>query len=423
MEGSSGRRAGRPGGPPERRLSEAVEFHYKRALELRANFPLAALNLAGWQYAAAGQLAEAERNLIENCATRMEAEQARDYNQHVRTQIECLISGARLLLGDYAPAGAQSVGGSHRARRRWSEPAGVGAAQTETAAAAAREPSPECASKISHWMRMAREKVKQIGEAHGERPQRPISGNEPAALFGDLNKQLARINWIEARCAGPHETETETETETLGRVVGALEFAISSGTPVEARLYLDCADVAGSRDKRLAINMLERALSSERQKRPRAEAGLAPLLVGLARHYATIGRHAAALERLEEALASETAGAASAEVTANHLTLAAQLAYDSNEFERSERYYERALEVLRGAWPAGSLACASSPIGPEAGRQLASAHANYGAILEVRGRGEAARSHYRRALDCDPNNRVAAANLDRTAAGRGGAAR
>lgn len=383
-----------------------IELHYKRALALRPNFALAALNLAAWRHGSGGQLDEAVRLLIENCATGTEATRARGHDQHVRVQIECLISAARLTLAHF-----DSTSASPRAARRRQ---GAAAGEAETAAGGARPGAggagglgAACSGKILDWMRLARAKVKQIAAG----PQ--ISRNEALDGLGDLNKQLASIHLVEARC---RELAGE-QAAAAALLDSALEFAMRSEAPIGPQIYLACA-TEPARDKRAAINLLERAVAREKQKRrlQRAPDGLATLLVALARHYAAIGRPREALARVEEAL-GRPQGERGAKVMANHLTLAGQLAYECGEPASSERFYGRALATLEREGRQTGLHCDGRAQADEARKQLASAHANYGAIVQVNGRLGEARAHYRRALDCDQNNPVAATNLKRISPG------
>ena len=414
-----------------------VGHHYKTALKLRGqNFPLAALNLAAWQANELNQLAEAEETLIENCSKRMAPNKTKNHNQHVRAQIECLISGCRLVLGDFGARARATVSavaplasgekedqrGSansvNSARREQTTATTTTAGsfrnsheQSERASIASAD---EKCSKVSGWLELARAKVEQIDGGRSSRlmmmtpadsdasARRPSLGAAAGLdAVGDLHRQLAMIHWLEWRC----DRTTREASSQWGR-----RFALASASPIEWDIYLDFADKL---EGAAWMSSLEEAALVEARKRGRR--------VSIAATLIEFARRLAARRSLERALA--LARRAIALEPNNHVwsTLAGQLSYDLRHSAESETHYKRALEELRAN---ANLARVDSSCGALIGesslrlrRQLAAAHANYGAILQVNGRpNDLVHAHYRLALDCDPNNLVARQNLKRIAA-------
>lgn len=427
----------------QRRDEDLVEYHYKVALQLRGgNFPLAALNLAAWQSNELNQLAEAEWNLIENCAKRMAPERAKNPNQHVRTQIECLISGCRLVLGDFDGARSEAerpvgqMGAKHASGEQTTTT--TAAAELPTKAASAIEgqaadapnhhrPSSSATSdrkcsKVSSWLRLAGQKAKQIGlqpDVHdgatwAAHPKGVSMSSSGLGQFGDFRKQLAAIHWLDSRCA----RDVHQAARSLHL---AYRLALESSSPIEWDLYLDYANsVDGDNSER--VEAIERAARRETQKRvgvASSERSIGELLVRSARRLA-VNKRQLALELVKRAINLD-AGTPDA----SRLALAGQLSFDLGLNAASEMHYGRALdELLRSASEKGLFcrhghgANGERVIASESSfalrRQLGSAHANYGAILQVNKRAsELVRTQYRRALECDPNNLVAAENLKR----------
>jgi tetratricopeptide (TPR) repeat protein len=473
---------------PRAFVDDPVEYHYKVALRLRGgNFPLAALNLAAWQSNELNQLVEAERNLIEGCANRTGADQTKNHNQHVRTQIECLISGCRLVLGDFSASqrgdgDGDGDGDDRRRRQPQPLPGGqtgnhVDASGEQTKAAAATTagrtagastmgptatssgehgnraspiagqssigagPDEKC-SNVSSWLQLAKAKVEQIDGGRTNARLRPssaviiasddattaslftragaaaASGMDP---FGDLNKQLASIYWLESRCArraAPAKGASRLEPTEPIRV--AYELALASSSPIEWDIYLDYADRLEG-DDQAQIDAIERAARAEQLKRKGESRGAAEHVAASLAHLAR--RLAADASKLGLALGLVERALGLAPDHSDHLTLAGQLSYDLGRNTASETYYKHALDALLRDRPddcGGDSRMSSigrqSAATRESRRRLAAAHANYGAILQVNGRpGELALGHYRRALECDPSNSAAAENYKRIA--------
>lgn len=397
----------------EGRDQDPVEYHYKVALKLRPNFALAALNLGAWQYDALNQLAEARQSFIERCAMGTRAEVSKAFHQHVRAQIECLISGSKLYLDEPGPrAGGQTT--------TTTTTAGGGAPPASHANSNGSRELDEKCSLILNWMRLARAKAKQIGWSDdGDQLGRvPRAGGGPAApsgsvpgQMGDLNKQLALIHWIQSKC------DQNSRGILLER---AAKYAHMSQNGVEADVYLDYANWMRANKVTTATGagpaqFLETTIGIERQKKGRLAPSarqLVRLLDGLARQLVAPGD---ALHWVEEAIELEPDNV-------NLISAAGRLAYESGQLGRSESLYGRALGLLlASAAPTHGQCdrptCLGADGGPTTmckdGKRIASAHTNYGAILQLNGRLVEARYHYRRALDCDPNNSVAATNLGR----------
>jgi len=483
-------------------IDDPVEYHYKFALKLRPNFALAALNLGAWKlYADRGwlnknagnkarQLEEAERILVSDCAIQMKAEAARNFNQHVRAQIECLISGARVHLealeqterrtnvhqDQHMPNIGESDGHSHDGRSSGAAAAALGpdgeTKQTMRSTRTAGDGGPDefeqtfdrdrLCSKITHWMRMAREKAQLIGLAElADGPQARVE--EAASLglanlmtprdrilfklsdghglpFGDLGKQLATVNWIQSKCSVAHD-----QTRTLLQAANSL--SVRSRYPAEATIYLDYAGLFPSKKETLSqafdaelskFEELNDNSADMEEIRKTLVHNLATLLDHLSREERTKENIRASLGRAEKAIA--LSGKLGVQSDRLH-TLAGELSYDLGEALRSEHFYRRALELLETQANSGggdgkgkktSRGEQKSLCSPGNDQQkvegvprrksseqiifcqrLSKAHTNYGAILQVNGHLREAEEHYRQALAFNPGNSIAATNLKR----------
>lgn len=413
-------------------LLNSIEFHYKVALKLRPNFALAALNLAAFQYGQLGQRDEARRTYIELCAKGTRPERSKGFHQHVRVQIECLISGSRLYLGanSFSLNAKQTTTTPDRQTKQTQQHEETKTQQqqqpaTEAANSHANSSSKkaskheQCYHEILDWMQLALEKAKQIGWI--ERPNANTGGvvdnrdrlfemKSPVGLIdddddgslgeqiGDLSKQLAIIHWMQAKCS--RTPDTNRRLELLRSAVG---FAQRSSRPIEADIYLDYTELIEKWD---AIGLLEGVIRVERSKKRASNNSMSQLYERLSRLRLPDTR--AALEILNEALGLDAR-------SVNVISLAAQFSYDLGEFKRSQELYAKALALLldnkrdletRPVWGARQ-----SENGRPFNQRLASAYTNYGAILQVNGRHLEARQQYRLALDCDPGNSFARANL------------
>lgn len=485
-------------------IDDPVEYHYQLALKLRPNFALAALNLGAWQYArnvrrpstseslptttsttttaaaaaAAArrrrQLNEAEQMLVNNCAILMQPELARDFNQHVQTQIECLVSCARMHLEQASTNLVPEQTTSSARREIPSKEATslelngkqlMGASGDDSSGALGKLQSTDAdvCAKISHWMDIAMAKVKlidaSIEDANPPRPSIRELNSSPAlksTMFGDLNKQLGSIQWFKAKCC-------EFQAKKRSLMQTARSFAMVSKHSIEPELYLDHIKLfASSLTKAETISLIKKAIDAElgkATKHTRVGSDLASsqfgqtlstLLSELARLVAGSPEESRrALERVEQTLlileAEEEEDRAIVARNDQLLSLAGQLAHDSGDLSKSQKFYERALKELGASTNVVNDKVASGPLwlcsmhqkpiasrgtkekrpkevsngGREAQeaslfcKRLAKAYTNYGAILQVNGNQREASHHYRRALDCDPNNSVAATNLER----------
>ena len=454
-------------------IDDPVEYHYKFALKLRPNFALAALNLGAWQHersrrlglageALLSQLSQtAERTLVSNCAIAMHADKARDFNQHVQTQIECLISGARMHLETLGRSSA-ALAETKQTRRETAGPQEGRPEQTF-------DDRDRSCSKIYHWMQLASSKAKQIRSSETITSARPGGvgestvgdqlgetgriwthdsglGHGVSLPFGDLSKQMATIDWIRSKCVASDE-------EALVLLQSARSHALESRSTVDSAIYLDHVGLVS--DEERALQLILQAFDAELAKvvgaatdatgRRHQKANLVRLLgyltngPWLAMEQPKRAKQKRASLRVELLRRAERAlDAFGSEPDDRLLSLAGQLAYDLGEPSRSEHFYGRALSALLAEQTkAGAdegrdngqplCSAAREQKSPNVGLtvnnlaqqrrslclRLGKAHANYGAILQVNGHPSEARKHYRHALDCDPNNLIAATNLRR----------
>lgn len=438
---------------------DLVEYHYKLALKLRKNFPLAALNLGAYQYEMLNQLAEAEGS-FKLCAFEMSPRETRTFRRHVQIQIECLISGAKLHLDsryqhqnmgsgsktsihDYDAASAAAA--DEPSKQQQTNYDGPTAKQTTTLdnvdctnkvapKTTTTESNGKCL-KVVEWMQLAKGMAKQIESTADS----SFSTTEFEWQFGDLNKQLATIHWILAQCEATTTTssaaaEHDDEQQGMGNLLAeAVGFALKSQVSMEAIVYTSYADfISVTQDHRdddakqvnsttRTIKFLGQAIEVETKRKLRPnKVELAKLHHKLARvllqpqHTTNPGEHRIeAMKQMDSAIRL-------APNDYELVSFGAQVAYEAREFYLSEQLYSRALEIMS---PKSS--CQTRGIESEnknqrftsassiRDRKLASARANYGAILQVNGRLVEAEHQYRRALDCDPMNSVARTNLRR----------
>lgn len=477
-------------------IDESVEYHYKFALKLRKNFPLAALNLGAYQYGTLNQLAEA-LSTFDGCANQMSPKETRAFQRHVRVQIECLISGAKLQLSTLSEATSSWSSSSWLQRLSHAKlsAAEISGLQTNgaTKQTTAVDGSPKSAAKKSgafksaatdqqqqqhpptdigggcrkvlDWTNEARKRLNQIGspDATIDRDWQtpvfllPVELSELSQL-ADLSKQLATIHWIEAQCFEliggqqqligvgdsslaalldcKQQRDPKRERDCAFGLVGeklkkAVEFAWRSQVSIEAKIYISYADFLmldqqQQQGELEASRLLRRSIELEESKNK--------LMVGQQQqqqHLLELGRLRFELAKItskkkpEEALSQLEQACRHVPNQFHWLTLAGQLAYELGQLTSSESFYLQAVQVASQeaaeemndgkATTTTTTTNACEGTKPRdvdlAHRKLASAHANYGAILQVRGRLEEAREQYRRSLDCNPFNEVGATNL------------
>lgn len=267
-------------------------------------------------------------------------------------------------------------------------------------------------------MSEARSRLNQIGLPDAVSGQATFVGE-----LGDLSKQMATIHWIEARCfelsgepslfaGGPACYERKDCASSLGEhFKKAVEFAWKSQVAIEAKIYISYADFLlkhGHKGEEL-MQVLRRSIEVETEKSKLLGASEQHLLeIGRLRYkLAKIAKPREALNQLEEACRHIPN-------QFQWLTLAGQLAYELNLVEKSEFFYLKAVRVALAEEEMRTKTLDASPENVDlARRKLASAHANYGAILQVSGKLDEASKQYRRSLDCNPLNEVSATNLAR----------
>lgn len=384
-----------------RDVPDEVELHYNLALKLRPNFALAALNLAAWQYGRRIRSPEQlEGLLVGRCARGMRPDESRAFHQHVQIQIECLISAARIHFDDHGAGDERSM---------------TSTTTTKQTTAAGSCP------KVAQWMSEARGLIRQIPAGTGR--MRPLTWRLEPGLGLELSKQLAAISSIEAKC---EPSGSRRRLELLEEAVG---HSLASQVGGEANVYLDYLDQLTATTTRLSaearsarlIQFVERELEKEKQIGQKGREQLVRLISELVASLKDAGDLQAAWEWVQRALIELPD-------EPSLLSAGGQLAYESGRLADSQRLFAEALRQLEGrdnglCWGPEAEAGSGPPRRRRrrsgetelARRKLASAHANYGAILQVSRRLEEAREHYRRALDCDPRNGPAASNLARLA--------
>lgn len=388
-------------------LHNLVEYHYKLALKLRKNFPLAALNLGAYQYGQLNQLSEAF-SAFKLCAFGMRANETKAFHQHVQIQIECLISGAKLAIAEFGSNWSAHMDEKPNSSRQTN---GV-TKQTTTAATAidSQASGSRTQSKTTNggcsialeWMDRALEMVREL-ELGVDLGYRQHNRRSAGVGWLDLNKQMATIHWIRGQC--------DVQSSALDELAKAVEFGARSQVSIAAKIYTNYADSlraagsAGTSTGRLVVAMLARAADAERAKAATDRHELARIHQRLGRELSKLGEAAEALKQAEEAIAlwpNEP----------DFLSSGAQFAFDLGQLDRSEQLYSLALAAARSSSHHYHRENNAKPAGTDVrDRKLGSAHTNYGAILQVQGRIPEARAQYRLALDCDPGNSAAATNL------------
>lgn len=498
----------------EMKLKE-TEYHYRFALKLRKNFPLAALNLGALQYVELNQLAEALAS-FEQCGLQMDPIKAKGFYQHVSTQVECLISASRLLLAasgcslsapeicaqnsdcfsesEFEEEGT-SEGGLSKSSCGGSSSSSGGFAISErerkeamTKQTLVREQNDDDVTAVEERFARTSTPVACSSAKEGQLRQTLAQNCATLLKYTDIakakanqvvvswanvvsqepNKQLATIHWIRAHCncgirqqlERERELKVDSPQEDRGRRSNelklAFEYAKRSQVPIDSSIYISYVDdllqrqhqksksdrnfIAKSSSTNTspefggvvksgesveveeeAEEVLEEAISVERQKLLKRnklkgvntnnnddDIGTSRYKEQIGKLYLRLAKLMAAksnnnIKQLDQMLALSVHFGAT---NFNLLSEAAQLSYEWKQFERSEQFYLASLELVRRS----ELQRAG---GPRNGRKLASAHANVGAIVQVRGKLEEALVHYRKALDYDPKNRVAATNLAR----------
>lgn len=359
----------------------------------------------------------------------MNATSSRTRHKAERVAIECLINGAKLqLLDSNLPEAEQNL--YQQGRRDYRIDAGE---QTNALPTKQTTSGRAKCKQALEWLQLAKLKAIELQADGGLPTKQPLSGGAGSGelqWIGDLHKQMATIHWLMAQCARAgqsHRNQLEL----------SIEHAFKSQVSIPAEIYLAYADMLSigqlkggaddERAKKASANLLRRAIQIEQVKRS--------VIVG--RESTDLGRLHCALSRLLESLKSnDKLDLAQTELgrameldpdNPDYLTAAGRLAYQQRSPERSETFYMRALGALQRQLfqqdaRADKLAFDGCPallsgskqaLGQTGRRKLGSAHTNYGAILQVNGRLEAARQQYRHALDCDPNNQAASSNLQR----------
>lgn len=405
-----------------RSKAEQAEYHYRFALKLRKDFALAALNLGALQYAQLNQLAEALES-FKRCGFQMDPSKVKSFHQHVSTQIECLISGARLLLELHSGSTNRPFKGTGCGlRSKKGKLFGGATAMTKQTMPETDVAETNCETLLE-WSEEARAKANQVLASSSWFPSREV----PNVLL-EPNKQLATIHWLRAQCICDrhssvldHYKESFSERNELGL---AVEYAKRSQVPIEANIYISYVDLLLKHEQAntspdLLVQVLQEAIRVERQKLDTASV----FGVSMKDNFETFGHReeiAKLYLRLAQMMASSELVGNSKQAglddtlrlvaqfgasNFNLLSKAAQVGYKSGLLERAEKLYLLALKVAQREWQVKSSG--------EAGRKLASAFANLGAIKEVGGKLDEALRHYRQALDYDPKNIVAATNSAR----------
>lgn len=429
-----------------------AEYHYRFALKLRKNFPLSALNLGALQYVELNQLAPALET-YKQCGFQMDPSKAKSFNQHVSTQVECLISGSRILLAQSSTTKSNMACSTKftnklKGAKIREEPSkdverkrkvGAMAEQTlvndddgkddvtaveEKFTSIAEKGEPLDCVTLLKWTDLAKAKANQVVSLAN-------------VVSQDPNKQLATIHWIRAHCiCGEKENQQKTSNHLMvepqedrnDELKLAFEYAKRSQVSIDSSIYISYVDdllIKRSSNRRIVDQssntspvmgaganlepeqvlkeaiylehqkMLKRSPKNNNEASTHSGEEIAKLYLRLAKLMITRSN----LKQMDKILAlSGHFGAKNF----NLLSQAAQVGYETKQFERSEKLYLAALElVMRDSEKSRN------------GRKLASAHANLGAIVQVRGRLEDALAHYRKALDYDPNNRIAATNLSK----------
>lgn len=373
--------------------------HYRTALKLRPNFALAALNLGSYQYTNLGRLGEAIESFHE-CGFSMNATRSRSYHHQARVAIECLISGAKLHL-DGRNSNSASEGRDYEQQQLGLQTNGLPVKQTTSVGNGCR--------LALEWIQLAKLKATELEPGAGFALGAGSGGGGELQRIGDLDKQMATIHWLSAQCV---DSGGEKREQLEQSILHAFRSQVSVPWPIYSQLAALLSELAGDRE---ALHLLERAVKVEQVKKPLDGRNLAGIHYAKARRLSlkaggNLRPVTLALAELEQALQLNPD-------STDYLTEAARLAYESRALERSEQLYMQALKKLAGDLEPDKIRC--QPLSEpkpaseleRARRKLGSAHANYGAILQVNGRLEKALQQYRHALDCDPNNLAALSNI------------
>lgn len=365
----------------------------------------------------------------------MSAEQTRAFHRHVRVQIECLISGAKLVLSSGSDDAAASLAPHTAPKGLQTNEAG---SIEQTTAAPDRSAAPDPAGSADSercrralvWSDEAQRRLNQLdGKIAFNGAPEPLGegGQTATATFveqldglSDASKQMAAINWIQAQClefANSCFKQTQADDfhacELGNKLRRAVGFAWKSRVTIEAKIYIDYAEFllrleGGTGEAERALGVLRRSVEIEeaklaywRQLKRDFSPKSAQLELGRLRYrLAKLAPRREALRQLEEACRRQSG-------QFQWLTLAGQVAYELELVDKSRRFYASALKVAQRDYQTQE----EETNRKTERRKLASAHANYGAILQVNGKLKEARQQYRRSLDCDPLNKVAATNL------------
>lgn len=427
-------------------LDSAIEYHYKRAIELRANFPMAALSLGAYQWKYLSLFEEAEQSFVD-CFQKMDARSSKTYLMFVQTQFECLISASKLHTTHKSTKKAAAIELERPKQTNANANSNdvdvdvyLKARQTNNNKRQQQKQSIDsCPLRVLDWMRSM--KAKFASSHQIDLLARETSDLESRRMFGDLSKQFATIGWLESKCM--QENERLEEKQRLGVLSEAVErFAWSSSSWIEPGVYMDYIEalMAVASVGKVSSDAVEKGVkvwehafeielakwiklvgiaSKERNSKARTEKlaeveivwdNLSRLVRFLARtlnekEAKQIGQKLQRRMALDKAkkLMNTSVELGFDQTKAN--TMVAEIAFELGDFKSSELHYELALRSA--IVEVENKACSS----PEVKEQLARAHVNLGAILQLNGKVSEARKEYKLALECDQNNRIAKQNL------------
>lgn len=406
----------RPGAKLEEASSThltTIERHYRLALEFKPNFPLAGLNLGAFQWEMVGEFEEPMRVFLD-CGLGMAPESTRNFHQHVQTQIECLISGAKLCL-DQRKSEQTRLTSCVKSKTSGSTTATTTSTDEMSADNSAclyqkfqASRGSKKALELQHcdqfaWADWTREKSKQID-------------NFPSLVtmdqFGDLYKQLASIHWIQFQLESHGSNDEKRESKFLTH---AVEFALKSRISVDSKVYVTFIDSILNSNETYAMEMLQRIVNVEDEKASRGRIKEKTDLAALHQYRA---RLLMKLDRIKFAADSESETRKALELAPSDFDViseAAYQAYELKQFERSAKLYARALELLVSQTTSHEIESSQTKR-----LRLAKAYTNLGAIQQVRGRLEDAKSLYRKAIEfrSDQDDSIAKENLRRLEATR-----
>lgn len=455
-----------------------VEKYYKLALEHRPNFALAALNLGAYQWETWGRFDEPMK-LFLSCALDMSPRGARNHHQFIQSQLECLISGAKLCLEHRqqqqqqqqnklsleTPRAKQTNPNGNRnpndnenentpSQRIKQQPQPQQQQQTSNSKAdayslpssSAKQPSTSGGLKLQScetfgWTQWAQAKSKQI-----ERFASFIS----APQFGDLNRQMALIHWLQSQLTQSTNSEASSIEYDLRQ---ASEFGAKSRVSIESKIYIGFVDRLWSQNESDAIEMLRKFIDIEHAKYLGSSGAAFEIAnddgnfqndngiqsgsddsrtaaVELARLHQHLAKLLIQFRADKFELESELQIIKAIELTPTNFDVISESAYQAYQLKRldmSAQLYAKALKLLVDRHKRIKI------FAPRARdendddddedamtkrKQLAKAHTNYGAILQVRGQTKQAKWHYKQAISFegahrDQRNSIAVANLAR----------